>query len=467
MRKWLVVGSVCMATVAVASPAWAQEVTAETVQANLDIVFLAMASAFVLLMHPGFALLECGFGRSKNAAHIIMKNLMTLCLGLITYFAVGFALMYGTQAAGLVGTDGFFLLGLASYEPVTGGSLSIDFLFQAMFAATAATIVSGACAERMKFGPYLIVVVGMTGLVYPVIGAWKWGGGWLNDLGFLDFAGSTVVHLTGGVAALVAAAILGPRIGKYDASGKPRAIPGHSVPLGVLGALLLFFGWMGFNGGSTLGAGDGFLIADVLVATVLAGGAGGTAAALYTRLRYGKYDVGMTANGLLAGLVGVTAGADVLNNLGALAVGLIAGVVVVIAVGVVDRLGVDDPVGAVAVHGVCGALGTVWVGLAHTTDGLLYGGGVRLLAVQVLGVVAAGAFVALATGLVVGAMRATVGIRVTEQEELEGLDIYEHGMYGYPELALGPQAFPGGPHPSLDHADPSGVGAPPARAMSE
>jgi len=211
-----------MATVAVASPAWAQEVTAETVQANLDIVFLAMASAFVLLMHPGFALLECGFGRSKNAAHIIMKNLMTLCLGLITYFAVGFALMYGTQAAGLVGTDGFFLLGLASYEPVTGGSLSIDFLFQAMFAATAATIVSGACAERMKFGPYLIVVVGMTGLVYPVIGAWKWGGGWLNDLGFLDFAGSTVVHLTGGVAALVAAAILGPRIGKYDASGKPR-----------------------------------------------------------------------------------------------------------------------------------------------------------------------------------------------------------------------------------------------------
>ena len=418
-------------------------VTAESVQANLDIIFVMICAAFVMLMHPGFALLEAGLGRAKNAAHIIMKNLMTLVLGIVTYYAVGFALMYGTQVGGLVGTDGFFLQGLASYEPVTGGSLAADFLFQAVFAATAATIISGACAERMKFGPYMATVVFITGLVYPIVGAWKWGGGWLADLGFLDFAGSAVVHLTGGVAALVGALILGPRLGKYGPDGKPRAILGHSIPLAMLGALLLFFGWFGFNGGSVLVA-DGPLVASVLVNTALAGAVGGVTSALVTRLRFGKYDVGMTGNGMLAGLVGVTAGADVLDNFGALAVGVIAGVLVVFVVGLVDRR-IDDPVGAVAVHGACGALGTLWVGMASTTDGLLYGGGAGLLGVQALGVLAVVAFVGTASTAFFLALKATVGIRVSEVEEIEGLDLHEHGSYGYPELALGPQAFPAGP----------------------
>jgi Amt family ammonium transporter len=372
-----------------------------------------------------------------------MKNIMTLTLGIVTYYAVGFALMYGTQVGGFIGTDGFFLKGLASYEPVTGGSLSADFLFQAVFAATAATIISGACAERMKFGPYMATIAFITGLIYPIVGAWKWGGGWLADLGFLDFAGSTIVHMTGGIAALAGAAILGPRMGKYGPDGKPRAILGHSMPLAMLGAFLLFFGWFGFNGGSVLIA-DGALVADVLVNTVLAGSIGGVAAAVTTRIRFGKYDVGMSGNGMLAGLVGVTAGADALDAFGALAVGLIAGLLISFIVGLVDRK-VDDPVGAIAVHGFCGALGTLWVGLAHTTDGLLYGGGGTLLGAQAVGVVAVAAFVGLTTSAFFLALKATVGIRVTETEEIEGLDLHEHGAYGYPELALGPQAYPAGP----------------------
>ena len=446
-RSAIVIGGALTTVGLLAAPAAAQEVTAASVQANLDIIFIMVCAAFVMLMHPGFALLETGLGRSKNAAHIIMKNLMTLTLGIVTYYAVGFALMYGTQIGGFIGTDGFFLKGLASYEPVTGGSLAADFLFQAVFAATAATIISGACAERMKFGPYLATIMFITGLIYPIVGAWKWGGGWLADLGFLDFAGSTVVHLTGGVAALVGAAVLGPRLGKYAADGTPRAILGHSMPLAMLGALLLFFGWFGFNGGSVLVA-DGALVSSVLVNTALAGAVGGVTSALFTRVRYGKYDVGMTGNGMLAGLVGVTAGADVLDNFGSLAVGIVAGVLVVLVVALVDRK-VDDPVGAVAVHGACGALGTLWVGLAHTTDGLFYGGGAGLLGVQATGVVAVVAFVGLSSLVFFSALKATVGIRVSETEEIEGLDLHEHGAYGYPELAMGTQAFPAGPRGDL------------------
>ena len=452
-RTAMVLGSAVGITAVMAGPAAAQEVTAASVQANLDIIFVMVCAAFVMLMHPGFALLEAGLGRAKNSAHIIMKNLMTLMLGIVTYYAVGFAFMYGTQVGGFIGTDGFFLKGLASYEPVTGASLSADFLFQAVFAATAATIISGACAERMKFGPYMATVMFVTGLIYPIVGAWKWGGGWLAELGFLDFAGSTIVHLTGGVAALAGAAILGPRLGKYGPDGKPRAILGHSIPLAMLGALLLFFGWFGFNGGSVLVA-DGALVSTVLVNTALAGSIGGVTAALVTRLRFGKYDVGMTGNGMLAGLVGVTAGADVLDTFGSLAVGVIAGVLVVFVVSLVDKK-IDDPVGAVAVHGACGALGTLWVGIGHTTDGLLYGGGAGLLGVQALGVGAVVVFVGLAISGFFLALKATVGIRVTETEEIEGLDLHEHGSYGYPELALGPMAYPAGPR--SDHA---GVVAP-------
>lgn len=420
-----------------------EELTLEGLEANLTILYLMVASVLVFIMHPGFALVESGMTRAKNSANIIMKNVMTLAFGLVVYYLVGFGIMYGELVAGLFGTNGFALLNLTGHDPVAG-SLSIDFLYQGMFAATTATIVSGAAAERMKFGSYMWVIAIMTSLVYPVVGAWKWGGGWLNELGFLDFAGSTIVHLCGGIAALVVAAFLGPRLGKFAKDGTPRVIPGHSIPLSALGVLLLFFGWFGFNGGSVL-AMNGTLIADVLVNTALAGAIGGCAAAWFTRLRYGKFDVGMALNGILAGLVGVTAGADVLSQGGSLAIGALAGVAVCLAVPLVDRLKVDDPVGAVSVHGVCGALGTVWVGLAHTTDGLLYGGGAGLLGIQALGVAVVTAYVAVAATLMCLALKVTLGLRVSEEEEIEGLDIHEHGMYGYPELALGPAAYPGGP----------------------
>jgi Amt family ammonium transporter len=432
------------------------ELTLERLEADLTVIYLMVASVLVFIMHPGFALVESGFTRAKNAANIIMKNVMTLTWGMIVYFLVGFGVMYGSQVAGLFGTDGFALMNLTAYEPVAG-NLSIDFLYQAMFAATTATIVSGAVAERMKFGPYLWVVAFMTALVYPVVGAWKWGGGWLDQLGFMDFAGSSIVHMTGGVAALVAAAILGPRLGKYAEDGSVRVIPGHSVPLAALGVLLLFFGWFGFNGGSVL-AMDAPLIADVLVNTALAGSAGGVLAAWYTRLRSGTYDVGMSLNGVLAGLVGVTAGADVLSVGGSLAVGAVAGVVVVLAIPLIDKLRVDDPVGAVSVHGVCGALGTLWVGIAHTGQGLLYGGGGALLGVQALGVLAVTAYVAIATALLMVALRATLGIRVSEEEEIEGLDIHEHGMYGYPEQARGPEPHSGPRTEESERPVPVGTG---------
>ncbi|HWH33017.1 MAG TPA: ammonium transporter [Egibacteraceae bacterium] len=419
------------------------ELTLEGLENNVLILFIMLASVLVFIMHVGFTMLEAGFTRAKNSANIIAKNLMTLCLGFLVYWAVGFAIMYGASASGLFGTDGFFLLNFSEYEPLAG-SIAIDFLFQGMFAATAATIVSGAVAERMKFGVYGFVAVAMTALIYPVIGHWKWGGGWLAELGFLDFAGSTVVHLTGGVAAFVGALILGPRIGKFAKDGTARAIPGHSMPLGALGVLILFFGWFGFNGGSVLAL-DGPVIASVLLTTAIAGAAGGVGAGYWTRLRYGKFDVGMLGNGILAGLVGITAGADVVNNLGAVLVGLLAGVVVALAVPLVDKLKVDDPVGAVSVHGVCGALGTLWVGLMHTEEGLFYGGGATLLGVQAVGVLATIAYVGVVTAVLFSVLKATVGIRVSEQEEIEGLDIHEHGMYGYPELALGPAAYPGGP----------------------
>jgi ammonium transporter, Amt family len=441
MRRKIAVVGTFIATMLMAGPAHAQELTVEGLETNLMVLYLMLATVLVFIMHAGFSMLEAGFTRAKNAANIIMKNLATIALGTLVYFAIGWGLMYGTNVAGLFGSDMFFLLG-GAYE--ADATLSMDFLFQAMFAATAATIVSGAVAERMKIGSYMIVAVVMTALIYPIVGAWTWGGGWLDALGFADFAGSTIVHLTGGAAAFVGAAILGPRLGKFARDGKARAIPGHNMPLGALGVLLLWFGWFGFNGGSVLAL-DGPAIADVLVTTSLAASAGGAAAAFYTRLRFGKFDVAMTGNGILAGLVGITAGADVVSNFGALGVGFIAGVLVAVAVSALDAIKVDDPVGAVSVHGVCGILGTLWVGLADTTDGLLYGGGLGLLGVQIIGVVAVVAWVGVATAALFLVLKATMGIRVSEEEEVEGLDIHEHGMYGYPELALGAAAYPGGP----------------------
>lgn len=404
--------------------------------AELDVMvmtlYLMVATALVFLMHAGFAMLEAGFTRSKNAANIIGKNLMTISVGMVVYYAIGWALMYGDSVAGLFGTNGFFLT-TAPYDLAdTGGiTLEIDFAFQAMFAATAATIVSGAVAERMKFGGYVATAAVMTALIYPIVGAWTWGGGWLSEFGFYDFAGSTIVHMTGGVAALVAAAILGPRIGKFDPkTGRARAIPGHSMPMGALGTLLLFFGWFGFNGGSVLAI-DGPTIGAVIVTTALAGGAGGMAAGMYTRITGGKWDVAMICNGILAGLVGITAGADSVSNNMALLVGLLAGVLVAVSVKAIDRLKIDDPVGAVSVHGTCGILGTLWVGLAATEGGLFFGGGFDLLTAQIVGIVAVAAWVAMATGVLFLTLKAMGQLRVSEQEELEGLDVYEHGVSGY------------------------------------
>jgi len=412
-------------------------VTPEALELNILVLYLMVATVLVFIMHAGFAMLEAGMTRQKNAANIIGKNLMTISIGMLAYYAIGWGIMYGDQIAGLFGASGFFLTGYAPYELVPGDvaiPLEIDFAFQAMFAATAATIVSGAVAERMKFGAYVTVAVVMTALIYPVVGAWTWGGGWVDALGFQDFAGSTIVHMTGGVAALVGAKILGPRIGKYDAvTGKARAIPGHSMPLVALGTLMLFFGWFGFNGGSVLEV-DGLAIGAVIVTTALAGGAGGTAAGIFTRVSGGKWDVAMVANGILAGLVGITAGADSVSNLMAVAVGLIAGVVVALSVRFIDSLRIDDPVGAISVHGVVGILGTLWVGLAATDGGLFFGGGAELLIAQVIGIVGVAAWVAISTGILFSVLKAMGQLRVSEREEVEGLDVHEHGFPGYPEL---------------------------------
>ena len=406
--------------------------TPEALELSVMVLYLMVATVLVFIMHAGFAMLEAGMTRQKNAANIIGKNLMTISVGMVAYFAIGWGLMYGEQVAGLFGADNFFLLG-GSYD--ADATLEMDFAFQAMFAATAATIVSGAVAERMKFGAYVAVALVMTAVIYPIVGAWTWGGGWIDALGFQDFAGSTIVHMTGGVAALVGAKILGPRIGKYDATtGKARAIPGHSMPLAALGTLLLFFGWFGFNGGSVLEL-DGELIAAVVVTTALAGGAGGMTAGIYTRLSGGKWDVAMMANGILAGLVGITAGADAVNNFMALLVGIIAGVVVTLSVRFLDSIRIDDPVGAISVHGTVGIVGTLWVGLAATDGGLFFGGGAELLIAQVIGVVGVAAWVAITSAILFGTLKAMGQLRVSEREEVEGLDVHEHGFPGYPELA--------------------------------
>jgi ammonium transporter, Amt family len=412
-------------------------VTPEALELNILVLYLMVATVLVFIMHAGFAMLEAGMTRQKNAANIIGKNLMTISIGMLAYYAIGWGIMYGDQVAGLFGATGFFLSGYAPYELVPGDvaiPLEIDFAFQAMFAATAATIVSGAVAERMKFGAYVTVAVVMTALIYPVVGAWTWGGGWVAELGFTDFAGSTIVHMTGGVAALVGAKILGPRIGKYDAvTGRARAIPGHSMPLVALGTLLLFFGWFGFNGGSVLAV-DGIAIGAVVLTTALAGGAGGTAAGIFTRVSGGKWDVAMVANGILAGLVGITAGADSVSNLMAVVVGLLAGVLVAASVRFIDSLRIDDPVGAISVHGVVGILGTLWVGLAATDGGLFFGGGAELLIAQVIGIAGIAAWVAVSTAILFSVLKAMGQLRVSEREEVEGLDIHEHGFPGYPEL---------------------------------
>ncbi|RNF39233.1 ammonium transporter [Planococcus salinus] len=393
----------------------------EAVQGSVDMLWIMLGAMLVFFMHAGFAMVESGFTRSKNTLNILMKNIITISLGSILYFIVGFAIMFGPSAFGMIGTQGFALLGDADIA---------FFVFQAVFAATCATIVSGAVAERVNLTAYILLTVAITAVIYPIVGHWIWADGWLAGLGFIDFAGSTVVHLTGAVAAFVTAWKIGPRIGKY--SGKVvNSIPGHNLPLGALGVFILWLGWFGFNGGSTLAA-DPALVPPVIANTLLAASAGVLATAGYTRLRYGKIDPSLTLNGALAGLVGITAGAANVSFIGAIVIGLIAGIIMTEAIHILDsKIRVDDPVGAISVHGIAGIWGTVAIGLFDTTGGLLYGGGTEILGIQTVGVLAVIAWTSIATGVVLAVISLFVPLRVTAAEEENGLDFAEHGSQAY------------------------------------
>jgi Amt family ammonium transporter len=416
---------------------------AESIAIAIDTVWTLVAAFLVFFMQAGFAMVEAGFTRAKNAGNIIMKNLMDFSAGSIAYWATGFAIMFGVAAGGgLFGASGFFLSG---GDPATGEGLwTLAFwLFQVVFAATAATIVSGAMAERTKFTSYLVYSVIISALIYPIVGKWAWGSlllgnagaGWLESLGFSDFAGSTVVHSTGGWAALMGAIVLGPRAGKYakgpDGKTQARAIPGHNIPIAALGVFILWFGWFGFNAGSTT-AGTDLSIGLIAVNTNLAAAGGAVAAMFVSWILHSKPDPSFALNGALAGLVGITAGCASVTPGASILIGLIAGVVVVLAVEFIDKvLHIDDPVGAVSVHGVCGAWGTLAVGLFAVEGGLFTGGGFGLLGVQLLGVVAVFAWVSVTALIMFSLLKATVGLRVTAEEELRGLDIGEHGMESY------------------------------------
>ncbi|QHZ46186.1 ammonium transporter [Bacillus sp. NSP9.1] len=401
--------------------AFAAEPTVQSVNESVNMSWVAIGTLLVFFMHAGFAMVESGFTRAKNTLNILMKNFLTISIGSILYFFVGYAFMFGDSAGGLIGTSGFAL---------TGDQDIGFFVFQAVFAATCATIISGAVAERMKLGSYMILTLFMTGIIYPVVGHWTWGEGWLYDLGFIDFAGSAIVHLTGAAGALAAVIFLGPRIGKY-ANGTVNAIPGHSIPLGALGVFILWFGWFGFNGGSTLAA-DPAAVPHVITTTLLAASGGVVSSALFTYFRFGRIDPSLTLNGALAGLVGITAGTDGVSFTGSILIGLIAGVILVISVQFIDQvLKLDDPVGAIAVHGVCGIWGTLAVGLFNTSSGLFYGGGAAQLGIQALGILTIAGWTLAATSIMIAVMKAAGSIRVTKEEEISGLDYAEHGSSAY------------------------------------
>ena len=406
---------------------------------TINNVWMMICTALVFFMHLGFAFLEIGLTRQKNTLNILFKNIFIITVGLLLYCLVGFNLMYPGFEEGSAGIFGFAGFGLDS--PLTAeGALDLtysegytywtDFLFQGMFAATAATIVSGAVAERIKIGPFMIFTVLYVGLVYPIAGSWKWGGGFLQTLEtpFYDFAGSTLVHSVGGWAALVAVCLLGSRIGKFK-NGKIQAIPGHNIPLATAGVLILWLGWFGFNGGSVLSA-DPALTSLTLVTTCLAAAAGGVSAAMVSFFKFKNLDLTMFLNGILGGLVGITAGADQMSPTDAILIGLIAGAIIVFAVSLIDRLKLDDPVGAIAVHLVCGIWGTLAVGIFGELAGM------DQFLSQLLGVVSYAGICILSSFVILFTMKKIVGIRVSEREELEGLDSHEHGMSAYPDFRM-------------------------------
>ena len=489
MKKllWTLLG-VASAGVLCTSGVWAQEMTNAEIARKLtehkvllDTLWVMVAAFLVFWMQAGFAYVEGGLTRAKNTNNIMMKNLMDFSLGSLAYWAVGFAIMFGAGNA-FMGTSGWFLSGPDNspatgdaYQGVfgalnwTGVPLFAKFMFQLVFAATAATIVSGAMAERTKFKSYLVYSVIISAFIYPVVGHWIWGGGWLQTRGMWDFAGSTVVHSVGGWLALAGAIVVGPRLGKYRRDGRPNAIPGHSLPMAALGVFILWLGWFGFNPGSTMAAAEN--IAHIAMTTNLAAALGGIAALVMSWAVFKKPDVSMTLNGVLGGLVAITAGCAFVSPTSAALIGAMAGVIVFVAVLAFDKIRVDDPVGAVSVHGVCGFFGTVMVGFfaqapyaggeALPPEGLLFGGGATLLVNQLIGATVVLAW-SLGLGFVLfGAIKAVMGLRVTEQEETEGLDIGEHGSSAYPDFDTVDTMFPGSNTPPA--GPPSGERAPEGR----
>ena len=398
---------------------------------SLDTVWMLLAAMLVFWMQPGFALCEAGFTQGKNTVNILMKNFVDFMLGSLLFFFVGFGFMFGSDGAGFIGAPNWG--DLAFYK----GNLPVEgfLIFQTVFCATSATIVSGAMAERTKFSMYMIYSAFISLIIYPVEGHWTWGGGWLAELGFHDFAGSAIVHSVGGVLALIGAIALGPRRGKYGKDGKSRAIPGHSLALAALGVFILWLGWFGFNPGSQLAASgevNRLAISHVFLTTNLAAAAGGTATLFLTWIKYGKPSLSMMLNGVLAGLVGITAGCDLVSPWGAVIIGLICGTVLVFAIEFFDhKLHIDDPVGASSVHGVCGILGTLMTGLLATDGGLFYGGGLHFFGIQCLGILVIDLWAAVCGFLLFFGIKKFAGLRVEARVEDEGLDVYEHGESCY------------------------------------
>ncbi len=393
----------------------------ENTQVLLNIVWTMVGAFLVYFMQAGFAMVETGFTRAKNSGNILMKNMMDFVLGSIFFFIIGFALMFGGSNA-FIGTAGFFHpKSLADADGMFNGlPIGVFMIFQTVFCATSATIVSGAMAERTKFISYLIYSAAISVFIYPITGHWIWGGGWLSQIGFHDFAGSTAVHMVGGLCALAGAKMVGPRIGKYTKEGKPVAIPGHNLPFGALGVFILWFCWFGFNCGSTTAA--TYNLGDIAMTTNLAAAAT-LVTLIVTWVRYGKPDISMTMNGALAGLVAITASCDVVNDYEALFIGAVAGVVVVFAVEFFDKVvKIDDPVGAISVHGVCGALGTLFTGI--------FGEGCSFIT-QMIGFVAVAAYTLILAFILFFVLKKTIGLRVTEKEEIDGLDMHEHGCSAY------------------------------------
>lgn len=419
----------------------------------IDTLWVFLAAILVFFMNLGFASVEAGFARSKNTVNILSKNFIVFAVSSLGFLLLGWGIMFGGDNP-FIGTENLFILGgqdLSAYNDTLTSSVPFwgKFFFQLVFCGTAATIVSGAVAERVKYVTFIIFSFVLTLVIYPIVGHWVWGGGWLAELGFLDFAGDSVVHSVGGWAALAGAMLLGPRIGKYGKDGKPKAIPGHSMSLAVIGLFVLWLGWFGFNPGSTMSFQNPSDVFHILMTTNTSAIAAVITATATSWIVLKKPDLGMTINGCLAGLVGVTGGCAYVSIEVSLLIGALSGILVVFAVGFFDKMKIDDPVGATSVHLGCGIFGTICVGLfaqegvtsLSVTNGLLYGGGFRLLGIQLLGIVAIGAFTFVSSGLVWLVLKKTIGIRVSREEEIQGLDIGEHGNVAYPDFALVTEAI--------------------------